>query len=42
MKSPMEITVLILISEPLVRLVIKEVLEGAGYLVLATGDLGDE
>jgi CheY-like chemotaxis protein len=41
MKSPMEITVLILISEPLVRLVIKEVLEGAGYLVLATGDLGD-
>jgi CheY-like chemotaxis protein len=41
MKSPMETTILILISEPLVRLVIKEVLEGGGYLVLATGDLGN-
>ncbi len=39
-KSPMEITILVLISEPLVRLVIQEVLERAGYLVMGTGDLG--
>ena len=39
-KSPMEITILLLISEPLVRLVIQEVLERAGYLVMGTGDLG--
>lgn len=39
-KSPLETTILILISEPLVRLVIQEVLERAGYLVMATGDLG--
>ncbi len=39
-KSPMETTILLLISEPLVRQVIREVLERAGYLVLATGDLG--
>ena len=39
-KSPMEMTILVLISEPLVRLVIREVLERAGYLVMATGDLG--
>ncbi len=31
---------MLLISEPLVRLVIQEVLERAGYLVMATGDLG--
>ena len=36
----METTILILISEPLVRLVIQEALEQAGYLVMATGDLG--
>jgi CheY-like chemotaxis protein len=36
----METTILLLISEPLVRQVIREVLERAGYLVLATGDLG--
>jgi CheY-like chemotaxis protein len=36
----METTILLLISEPLVRLVIQEVLERAGYLVMATGDLG--
>jgi len=40
-KSPMETTILLLISEPLVRLVIQEVLERAGYLVMATGDLGN-
>jgi DNA-binding NtrC family response regulator len=39
-KSPMEMTILLLISEPLVRLVIHEVLEKAGYLIMATGDLG--
>jgi two-component system, OmpR family, alkaline phosphatase synthesis response regulator PhoP len=39
-KSPMESTILILISEPLVRLVIQEVLERAGYFVMTTGDLG--
>ena len=39
-KSPLESTILLLISEPLVRLVIQEVLERAGYLVMATGDLG--
>lgn len=36
----MQTTILLLISEPLVRLVIKENLESAGYLVMATGDLG--
>jgi CheY-like chemotaxis protein len=39
-KPPMDWTILLLISEPLVRLVIQEVLERAGYLVMATGDLG--
>ena len=39
-KSPMESSILLLISEPLVRLVIQELLERAGYLVIATGDLG--
>jgi DNA-binding response OmpR family regulator len=36
----MQYTILLLISEPLVRVVIQEALEHAGYLVLATGDLG--
>ena len=39
-KSPMESTILLLISEPLVRLVLQELLERAGYLVMSTGDLG--
>lgn len=39
-KSPLETTILILISEPLVRQVMREVLERAGYFVMATGDLG--
>lgn len=39
-KTPMETTILLLISEPLVRLVIQELLEKAGYLVMGTGDLG--
>jgi CheY-like chemotaxis protein len=39
-KSPMETTVLLLSSEPLARLAMREVLEHAGYVVMATGDLG--
>jgi DNA-binding response OmpR family regulator len=39
-KSPMETTILLLISEPLVRQVTREVLERAGYAVMSTGDLG--
>ena len=39
-KSPLETTILLLISEPLVRMVIQEELERAEYTVLATGDLG--
>jgi CheY-like chemotaxis protein len=39
-KTPKEFTILLLISEPLVRQVIREVVERAGYLVLSTGDLG--
>jgi DNA-binding response OmpR family regulator len=39
-KSPIELTILLLMSEPLARVVIQEVLERAGYLVMATGDLG--
>jgi DNA-binding NtrC family response regulator len=39
-KPPMQSTLLLLISEPLVRLVLQELLEKAGYLVMATGDLG--
>jgi CheY-like chemotaxis protein len=34
-------TILLLTSEPVVRLVIREVLERAGYVVMATGDLGN-
>ncbi len=36
----MENTILLLSSEPVVRQVIREVLERAGYVVIATGDLG--
>jgi DNA-binding NtrC family response regulator len=39
-KSPLEYTVLLLISEPLMRQVIGEVVQHAGYMVLSTGDLG--
>ena len=39
-KLPMTSTILLLISEPVVRLVIQEVLERAGYVVMAAGDLG--
>ncbi len=36
----MTTTILLLSSEPVVRLVIREVLERAGYVVMSTGDLG--
>lgn len=36
----MQFTILLLMSEPVVRLVIQEVLDRAGYVVMATGDLG--
>jgi CheY-like chemotaxis protein len=36
----METTILLLVSEPLAREVIREVLERAGYVVMAAGDLG--
>lgn len=39
-KSPTETTILVLMSEPLSRAVVQEVLERAGYLVMSTGDLG--
>jgi CheY-like chemotaxis protein len=39
-KSPTQTTILLLVSEPVARLVIRETLERAGYVVMATGDLG--
>jgi DNA-binding response OmpR family regulator len=40
LKPPMETIILVLISEPLSRQVIREVLERAGYVVMPAGDLG--
>jgi CheY-like chemotaxis protein len=37
----MKYTILLLVSDPVVRAVFKEALEHAGYTVLATGDLGN-
>jgi CheY-like chemotaxis protein len=37
----MKYTILLLVSDPVVRSVFKEALEYAGYTVLATGDLGN-
>jgi CheY-like chemotaxis protein len=37
----MKSTILLLVSDPVVRSVMKEALEHAGYTVLATGDLGN-
>ncbi len=37
----MKYTILLLVSDPVVRSVFKEALEQAGYTVLATGDLGN-
>jgi DNA-binding response OmpR family regulator len=39
-KTPQQWTILLLSSEPVLRSVIREALEGAGYVVLSTGDLG--
>jgi len=39
-RSILNTTVLLLSSEPVVRSVIREILERAGYTVLATGDIG--
>jgi DNA-binding NtrC family response regulator len=36
----MKTTILLLVSDPVVRSVLQETLEHAGYTVLATGDLG--
>jgi CheY-like chemotaxis protein len=36
----MKATILLLVSDPLVRSVLQETLEREGYLVLGTGDLG--
>jgi CheY-like chemotaxis protein len=38
--SLMKTTILLLVSDPVVRSVLKETLEREGYTVLATGDLG--
>jgi two-component system, OmpR family, response regulator len=37
----MKTTILLVVSDPLVRSVLRETLERAGYSVLATGDFGD-
>jgi DNA-binding NtrC family response regulator len=39
-RSLMKTTILLLVSDPVVRSVLNETLERAGYAVLATGDLG--
>ena len=39
-QSVMKTTILLLVSDPLVRSVLKETLEDEGYMVRATGDLG--
>jgi DNA-binding NtrC family response regulator len=39
-KPPMETTILLLSSEPVARVVMREVLERSGYVVMATGNLG--
>ena len=38
--SLLKTTILLLVSDPLVRSVLEETLERAGYMVRATGDLG--
>jgi DNA-binding response OmpR family regulator len=40
MKPPAQTTILLLVSDQLVRAVTQEALEQEGYLVLAAGDLG--
>jgi CheY-like chemotaxis protein len=36
----MNITILLLVSDPIVRFILKETLEHEGYTVVAAGDLG--
>jgi CheY-like chemotaxis protein len=38
--SRMKITILLLVSDPIVRSVMQEILEHEGYVVLAVGDVG--
>ena len=38
--SLMKTTILLLVSDPVVRSILKETLEREGYTVMATGDLG--
>ena len=38
----MKTTILLLVSDPVVRSVLQETLEHEGYTVLATGDLGKQ
>ena len=38
--SLMKTTILLLVSDPIIRSVLEETLEREGYTVLATGDLG--
>jgi DNA-binding response OmpR family regulator len=38
--SLMKTTILLLVSDPVIRSILKETLEREGYTVLATGDLG--
>jgi CheY-like chemotaxis protein len=39
-KTPMQSTILLLSSDPVVRMAIRETLERAGYVVLAAAALG--
>lgn len=39
-KTLLKTTILLLVSDPIVRSVLKETLEREGYMVVATGDLG--
>ena len=39
-RSLLKTTILLLVSDPIVRIVMQETLEQAGYMVMATGDLG--
>ena len=39
-QSLLKTTILLLVSDPVVRSVLQETLERAGYSVLSTGDLG--
>jgi len=40
-QSPLKTTILLLVSDAILRSVIQEILERQGYMVLATGDIGN-